>query len=361
MDGLRCIACLSVFAVHFEQITNLDLQWGRFSLSRLMENGNSGVSFFFVLSGFLLSMPAWRSHFDEDKPFNHTRYWIRRSARIIPAYYLCLTGLIILQQRWEHSNAAKDILLHFLFLHNISEGSFYSLNPAFWTLAVEMQFYLILPLFFLVVKRVDISLSIPLFIGLGACCYGIHYIVMNSASGVMGMNGNVLSKSVLAHLPHFLLGISCGGIYLFLKNYGASTGSFKVNATINDLLIGVAFLISIYILSTPLYKQLNVPFGRYNYPFIPMLQALIIVAVPFSKFACCLLESFPLKILGLLSYGIYIYHYPILRLTERVMNVFKLNVHDCWFAVGISGFLMTFGVALFSYFCFERYFLGRTL
>ena len=57
LHGLRALAALLVFGVHFNQIVQLDYDIGPFSLYRLLANGNHAVSLFFTLSGFLLSLP----------------------------------------------------------------------------------------------------------------------------------------------------------------------------------------------------------------------------------------------------------------------------------------------------------------
>ena len=63
----------------------------------------------------------------------------------MPAYYVCLTALIIMGR----DGGTVDIALHYAFLHNFSEASIYSINEPFWTLAVQAQFYLVLPVLLL--------------------------------------------------------------------------------------------------------------------------------------------------------------------------------------------------------------------
>lgn len=65
LDGLRGIACLMVFAVHFGQLSRLQGSFGYFELGRLLENGNSGAALFFALSGFHLSLPYWQAQIQD--------------------------------------------------------------------------------------------------------------------------------------------------------------------------------------------------------------------------------------------------------------------------------------------------------
>ena len=366
LNGLRCIACLSVFIYHFQQTTKLDVQWGIFNFTRLMENGNTGVSLFFILSGFLLSMPLWKKKTSKKIPSGLFKFWLRRFLRIAPAYYVCLIGLIILQKRWDHSNAVTDILLHFSFLHNLSEQSFYNLNPPFWTLAVEAQFYLILPLFLYIINRLKPFAAFILLFFSGISAYLMHYYIMTSVTtdlitwpfNPMSINpaGSVIGKSVVAHLPHFLLGVSCGWIYRYL-DAKIKRGSVKTVATGCDIVIFLSLLVLLYILSTHLEARYNLPYGRYNYPVITFLLAALIVAVPFSKFSKNILETFPFRTIGIISYGIYIYHLPIQHLIERVMENFGLHLGNHWLIFGISSLLVTLATATFSYFIVEQFFL----
>lgn len=366
LNGLRCIACLSVFAVHFQQITEFDFQFKIFNFTKLMKNGNTGVSLFFILSGFLLALPYLGNKNLEKSHSNLLKFWFRRFLRIAPAYYICLTGLIILQQRWAHTNATNDILLHYFFLHNLSEQSFYNLNPAFWTLAVEAQFYLLLPLLLYVINRLKPFTAFILLFFAGAGTYLTHFYFMTAITAniipwsfnftSINTTGNVLGKSVFAHLPHFILGISCGWIYLFVKEKLREKTPKNVE-TKCDFIICLSIFITILILSTPLDELFILPYARYNYPVITFSLATIITAVPFSKISQNILESWPFRTLGLYSYGIYIYHLPIQHFIARIMEKLGLHVTSHCLIFGLSSLFFSIAIAAFSYTFIERHFL----
>ena len=109
LDGLRALAALCVFSVHFNQIVQLDGDIGPFNVYRLMANGKHAVSLFLSLSGFLLSLPFW-NWVVSGKPLPATRnYLIRRLSRILPAYYVVLTALVLLSGLWRVPDAYVDI------------------------------------------------------------------------------------------------------------------------------------------------------------------------------------------------------------------------------------------------------------
>ncbi|MBI4753153.1 acyltransferase [Candidatus Desantisbacteria bacterium] len=358
LDGLRGLACLAVFGVHFEQITKIDGQLGLLSVSRLLENGNTGVAMFFLLSGFLLGLPYWRMKQEEGRKPGFGGYWIRRLARIIPSYFVCLTGLILINHHGDLQN--NDILLHYLFLFNCTEYSIYSINPPFWSIAVIVQFYLVLPMVFLLVSRLRSFQTFFIILLLSCGAYGVHFWLIHFTGSltnwpisvdVIRTYGNVLQKSLLAHLPHFLLGTALGWLFLRLKHHEMEF-SFRIRI-VSEFAFWVSVVLTIVILGTPLDNWCTVPYGRYNYPFIPLLLAIIIVSVPFSELARRLLDSFPIRGLGIISYGIYIYHLPIQHVTDKYMQKTGMNAGENWILFGMISLILSILIASLSYIAIE--------
>src|SRR5208283_6113052 len=90
-DGVRAIACLMVIFHHCAQRLSLwdQAAWAQ-GLQKFFMNGNSGVSFFFVLSGYLLSFPFWKRYLEGGEFPGMKQYAVRRAARIMPGYYTAL-------------------------------------------------------------------------------------------------------------------------------------------------------------------------------------------------------------------------------------------------------------------------------
>src|SRR5579863_7912838 len=97
LDGVRAIAFLMVMVFHINRITG-DALWNRMAnqlTSSVSTAGGTGVTLFFVLSGFLLFMPFAKSLlFDSPWPLARV-FYMRRFLRIIPAYYVCLFLIIL--------------------------------------------------------------------------------------------------------------------------------------------------------------------------------------------------------------------------------------------------------------------------
>jgi peptidoglycan/LPS O-acetylase OafA/YrhL len=102
-------------------------------------------------------------------------------------------------------------------------------------------------------------------------------------------------------------------------------------------------------LATPLDHALQMPYGRYNWPFVPFMLTAMIVFAPFSLLARALLDSFALRMLGMISYGVYIYHLPVQNATARYMKMLALNPVEHWVIFGAVSLMLTACVAALSY------------
>ncbi len=138
LDALRGIAASGVVATHVLQLGFPSLVLNH-SLFRMLVNGRCFVIFFFLLSGFVLSISLLRAHPLRSYP----NYLLRRVVRIYLPY--CVAGLIAVgvAQYTHVSVGLRAILDHFL-LVGTSAGI--DLNNPSWSLIYEMRISIILPL-----------------------------------------------------------------------------------------------------------------------------------------------------------------------------------------------------------------------
>ncbi len=143
-DGLRAFAAVSVVAVHTAFFSGFSLHSGLGNYTSRLE---IGVSVFFVISGFLLYRPFVVANLKDQPAPKASKFWIRRVFRIVPAYWSPLTvlayvlHLVTLSEGWR-GTAAQYLFLQIYF----PTTYFYGIDGA-WTLCVEMSFYLVLPLY----------------------------------------------------------------------------------------------------------------------------------------------------------------------------------------------------------------------
>src|SRR4029079_2794026 len=104
-------------------------------------------------SGFCIHLRAARQR----APLELRSYALRRFWRIYPPYWIALALFGVMVPLIARTAVpVKDVLLHAGMLHTLHERSFFSINPAFWSLATEEQFYLAYPLVLLALSRLVI-------------------------------------------------------------------------------------------------------------------------------------------------------------------------------------------------------------
>lgn len=115
----------------------------------MLGNGHFGVELFFVISGFVLSLPFARYYLKKGKKINIKQYFIRRLTRLEPPYFLIMILLFFINSG-THLHIAKQLAPHLIaslfYVHNIIyPGSLPVINPVAWSLEIEIQFYILVP------------------------------------------------------------------------------------------------------------------------------------------------------------------------------------------------------------------------
>jgi peptidoglycan/LPS O-acetylase OafA/YrhL len=161
LSGLRGLAALGVFAMHAYALVRFPQVWpGHPTLSFLlawpMKMGWAGVDVFFTLSAFLLALPFVRAHLDGTAPPGLRDYSTRRAMRILPAYAAQLVILLVLiwlgvaLQDISQPVTAARVLVQPFFLYDIGWPHVLAMQwplvGSWWTLPVELGFYMMLPL-----------------------------------------------------------------------------------------------------------------------------------------------------------------------------------------------------------------------
>jgi peptidoglycan/LPS O-acetylase OafA/YrhL len=151
IDGLRFLAILWVFIFHLNGylIKKIDITAENI-FQRIAGNGYMGVELFFVISGFVLSLPFAKYYLKEEKKVDLKKYFIRRVTRIEPPYFLIMIFLFLFEVS-THLYTIKELAPHLaaslLYAHNIVyPGTLPLINSIAWSLEVEIQFYILVPL-----------------------------------------------------------------------------------------------------------------------------------------------------------------------------------------------------------------------
>jgi len=163
IDCLRGFACLWVLLHHSFETVPLTAQFHDGPLGLLTATakiGWLGVSLFLVLSGFCLYYPLVRRDEVSSVRLNIRQFAQRRFLRIMPPYLAALAIFSVMalyaarhSLPWPETVRVRDIVTHALMLHNLRPSTFASINPAFWSLALEVQLYIVFPIWVWIAAR----------------------------------------------------------------------------------------------------------------------------------------------------------------------------------------------------------------
>ena len=150
LTGMRWFAALLVFGLHIHVVAYFNPDGMGAVVAWAFGAGATGVSFFFILSGFVL---AWSAR-DTDRPLRFIR---RRLARIYPVHVVTAAAALLLAFFAVPGlmPSARAAVANMLLVHSWVPVTEYdqSLNPVSWSLACEAFFYLSFPLLFRLLKR----------------------------------------------------------------------------------------------------------------------------------------------------------------------------------------------------------------
>jgi peptidoglycan/LPS O-acetylase OafA/YrhL len=346
LDGLRGLAILLVVVYH------------NFGFINYFFFGWLGVDLFFVLSGFLITDILLRSL---GSPHYLRNFYMRRVLRIFPLYYVCLIFfLLILPPIKDYAGTLKYYTDNQVWLWTYFQNWLYIFKPTndtdilhhFWSLAVEEQFYLVWPLTILLVRKPQYLLML-----LGVVLVGVialRYIVwVNKIENLAYFNLFTFSR---------VDGICIGSMLALVHkiNFGFVQ---KYTSAIVFGLAGLNFLFYFF----NRYYNFTFPYlAIVGYTTFGVIFALLVHEAVTQKTPLIntVFSSSPLRFFGRLSYGLYVFHWPVyLLLNPMVMK--WLSLHQTGLPVAFtSSVLCTLTailISLLSYHLFEKHFLKLKL
>jgi len=315
-DTIRALATLWVFAGHLF-VLEPALKSSTSPVRNFLAAGFMGVAAFFVLSGFLLSMPMWRAYLAGADMPKLGNYFRRRLTRIAPEYYTCVLILAVivgaLSSKWGLLQVASCLT----FTNPLLPGMYMpTFNSPLWSISIEMSFYLMLPVAMVGMFRLRGRIGAPVYLAVMTGLIVLAQLMLLwSAPYIEKTIGNesyfsAVSSSTIKNsgvlFAHFLIGVMAAGIHL-RKPQGKRIGRFNRYDTAVLLGAGVIF----GSLATG-HALPGLGYMHYQWPTFSAIIGLLLISLPRSATIGCLLDGRFIRTTATLSYGIYIWHIPIL-------------------------------------------------
>ena len=328
LDGLRGLAILLVITHH--QLIPLSLK-----------GGFLGVDLFFVLSGFLITT-LLLAEFDAAKTISLGNFYARRALRLGPALLLYLLVCLIVTYHtqmfeWTHELKLVGIALVYSTNWRIALGWDAALDPTaiIWSLSIEEQFYLLWPVLFFVCLLVKLKRT-HIIAGLVLVVLSImlhRYSLWRSGAELNRLYYGTDTRAdapllgcLMALIPRWELSVS-------RKPY------FQIG-----VLLAVLCLIGL-VLTTHFTDQFLYQGG---YTAIAVLAGVVTWSAanePAGLLSACL-EWYPLRWFGKISYGLYLWHWLLLK---TVSLYYLVGYWDPW-----ARFVLAVGVSALSFYVVER-------
>ena len=313
VDLLRALAALLVLVYHVIEVG----RWQDFptvGLWRGFRMGGAGVNMFLVISGFVIGLVAIRAVADSRGAPWRRDFAERRLRRIAPLYLLtCLVFVLlvdptILLHGWAY--AVQAIGSHLLFVHNLFLSTSGSINPPNWSIGLEMQFYLLVMISAPWLARASIPAVLVAWVG-GA----LSWRFATTLALPPGHSNPFVQMHASIQLPGMLDAFGMGIVLAKLAIAGRLGPSWKQAAAWATL--GLALVLLAWLIYWPHAGYWPSAIMIVGWPtllaagFAALLAAL--VACPASGGWLTL----PLRYLGQISYGIYLWHLPVLLTLVR--------------------------------------------
>lgn len=326
IDGLRALAVVMVLIFH----SGLGLT-----------GGYVGVDVFFVISGFLITGLIQKELASGE--FNLKKFWVGRVRRILPAAYVCTLGTLFIGSILLMPPALVDLATSALF-QQLMVANFYFWKTGdyfggasewkpllhMWSLAVEEQFYVFYPFFLLLLRNRSKQ-----FLLIALVAIAIASLIVSE----MGVHHFPTATFFL--LPTRMWELLVGAIIVFLPTPKSVFSNQKILAILS---MGG---LSAVIYSAVFFDSLT-PFPGKS-ALIPCLGAALLIYAQSGETPTLvgrLLSLRPLVFIGLISYSLYLWHWPVFAFSRYWLGSLSVSLK-------IASLLVSFALAYLSYYFVE--------
>jgi peptidoglycan/LPS O-acetylase OafA/YrhL len=328
LDGLRALAVFAVIAYHL----NLPFVPGGFL----------GVTLFFVLSGYLITdllLSEWRLK----GRIEFRSFFIRRAKRLLPSVFvllICLSGYVTVFQPELLTTLKSEFLSSALFFSNwwyiFTDVPYFGsyatprLLTHLWSLAVEAQFYIIWPFLLFLGRRYIQKKWIQIAV---TAAVTVFSALLMAALFRPGADPSRVYYGTDTRAFSLLLGALLAFVFPSSK---LSQPEQKRRTLILADIVGFIALASILFMSY--YITQYDDFLYFGGMFVFSAASALLIGAAANPYTVVgkVFSWKPLRFLGTISYGIYLWHFPIIALTNALVPSTRINVVLCVFQIAAS-------------------------
>jgi peptidoglycan/LPS O-acetylase OafA/YrhL len=304
LDGLRALAVAAVFLYHAR------IDW--------LPGGFLGVDLFFVLSGYLITsllLVEWEAR----NRIDLRRFWMRRARRLLPALVVVVLGALVLSSifaRQDLAHTRSDTLSSLFYYTNwhliVANHSYFNVmgNPSLlnhlWSLAIEEQFYIVWPLLLVPCLVLVGRRRLPMIVIAGiAASAALMWILYNPGSDPSRVYYGTDTRAFL-----LLMGILVALVWPWIVRLRRAVPLLE--------LFGIAALVGAVLLFRQM-QDFNPTLWRGGDLAAAFCFAVLVAAVAHPRTGISeALGVAPLRWVGERSYGMYLWHWPIIVLISGV-------------------------------------------
>lgn len=307
-DALRGIAAILVYISHADANRFF---WYEPILPIKGALGELGVNLFFILSGHLIWNSAQKNFQSEG---GLKIYAINRATRILPLYFIsilfCIIVLPTLTTGFLPTITVENIFRHITFTQGLLPLANRAFNPVLWSLTHEIIFYILVPLIFLAKRK--------------------YLVVLLGTIVCIIASQKWQNITIQPFLDKFIL--FCFGIFLVkLKEY-----------------ISISLSIAVFLILLVVELPISLKNHLFAISIFILLFSLKDSKEPILRIAIRILSPF-----GVISYSIYIWHYPLIEIAPRIINQFNA-LNESMLLRGISFAILCGIICTISYLIIEK-------
>ncbi len=346
LDGLRAISIIFVVIYHYNNT------W--------LKGGFLGVDIFFVISGFIITQLLY-TEYQNNRQISFRAFYVRRFHRILPAMMALIAAILAfsyinnsasIEQTLKDAPATLFFFLNWKYI--LTNNSYFATTETppllehLWSLSIEFQFYIMWPFIFASLIKRGTKLTI-----FYICLLAILSYLYMGLSYQPDLTDKIYFDT-LSRVGAFFVGSASS---LIFNQYSSLIGlrlERALRAVFYPILVGIIFLC--YSLD-----QQSKDLFQYGFFANALLVALLLISslvILNKKGGTTILDNGLLKKIGVISYSLYLWHWPIICLSnplndlELIKNEYSLYMH---FAGVI---LFTLIVSITSYYVIEKPFRG---